>query len=83
MLDASRAIDRAADVQLAVLFFELFPAFVAVMSAAIGVGLFLLNRRTQSSGEVDAPRSPSRPAVSPAEANAGGRRTRRRPSMSA
>lgn len=44
-----------------VLFFELFPAFMTIVSLAAGVALFVVNRRMQASGEDERPRSSSRP----------------------
>ena len=40
--------------------------FVAVVAMIVGVVLFAVNRRAQSSHEQEAPRAPSQPAVDPA-----------------
>jgi hypothetical protein len=62
-----------------VLLFELFPAFMALVSIAVAVGLYVSNRRSR-----DDPPDPvvtvKRPAADPAQDQAP---RRRRPSMSA
>jgi hypothetical protein len=66
-----------------VLFFELFPAFIAIVTLIVGVMLFALNVRARNNpNEREAPRSPSRPPVSP---DAGGDtpKSSSRPSMRA
>lgn len=65
------------------LLFELFPAFLMLVSIAVGVSLFLVNRRMTARGEEDEPRSTSQPAVT-ADSDEEDRSARpRRPSMSA
>jgi hypothetical protein len=66
-----------------VLFFELFPAFIAIVVLIVGVMLFALNLRARNNPhETEAPRSPSRPQVS---SDVGGDtpRSSSRPSMRA
>jgi hypothetical protein len=62
-----------------VLFFELFPAFMALVSIAIGVGLYVSNRRARN--------DPPDPVVTvtrpPADGAASRAPARGRPSMSA
>jgi hypothetical protein len=67
-----------------VLFFEFFPAAIAVASLIIGVALFAINRRARNNPhEQESPRAPSRPPVSPEAAAAEASRINRRPSMRA
>jgi len=61
-----------------VLFFELFPAFMALVSVVVGVGLYVSNRRSRN--------DPPDPVVKVARPPAGAPQpgpARRRPSMSA
>lgn len=60
-----------------VLFFEFFPAVLAVVSLIVAVMLFVVNRRAGQ----DPPRAASRPAVSPEAAAAEQHAAPRRPSM--
>ena len=65
------------------LFFELFPAFFAIVALIIGVILFAVNRRARNDPhEQESPRTPSQPPVSPEAANAPSGNSRR-PSMRA
>jgi hypothetical protein len=67
-----------------VLFFELFPAALAVASLIIGVTLFAINHRARNNPhEQESPRTPSQPPVSPEAAAADASRVNRRPSMRA
>jgi hypothetical protein len=59
-----------------VLFFEFFPAFLAMVSVAVGVALYVAERRAKRAGIDDARPVGSTPEVSPeqaAERPAGGR----------
>lgn len=62
-----------------VLFFEFFPAVLAVVSLMVAVMLFVVNRRAGQ--DQDPPRAVSRPAVSPEAAAAEQHAAPRRPSM--
>jgi hypothetical protein len=64
-----------------VLFFEFFPAVVAMVSLVVGWRLVAANRRARRDpAAAEAPRAPSRPAVSP-EAPLETSARVRRPSM--
>jgi hypothetical protein len=66
-----------------VLFFELFPAVFAIVALIVGVMLFALNVRARNNPhEKEAPRSPSRPPVSP-DAATDSPKSSGRPSMRA
>jgi len=51
-----------------VLFFELFPAFVALVSVIVGVVLYMAERRARHAGIDDAGPKGSRPEVTPEQA---------------
>ena len=63
------------------LFFELFPAFIAIVAVIVGTILLIADRRAAGDPEYrERPRPRARP-VTPEEAEAERRSNRRRPSM--
>jgi len=51
-----------------VLLFELFPAFMAIVSVIVGVWLYVTERRARNAGVDDARPIGSRPEVTPEQA---------------
>jgi len=67
-----------------VLFFELFPAVIALIALIVGIVLFAINHRARNNPhDQEAPRAPSRPPVSPDAEAADALSNSRRPSMRA
>ena len=63
------------------LFFELFPAFVAIVALIVGVMLFAANRRAQNDpNDEELPRTPSQPLPAP-DGSTPLAHNNRRPSM--
>jgi hypothetical protein len=68
-----------------VLFFEFFPAALAIVSLIVGIALYAINQRARNNPhDQESPRSPSKPPISPEQAAAEEASPNvRRPSMRA